>query len=118
MQGVKGPQVGRLGQDDPDLLTITLLGQWLDEIKKFAPSLVVKVYHQSFASNKKKKDYAKLCNRGPSMPMTDLRNVDILLCVATTKPPLPFQTLCFTAVSRTKATSISSWTSTRHRDGS
>ena len=54
--------------------TCTLVGQWYDEIKKWAPSLVVKVYHGS---------YNKHADR--MKDSMDMRDVDILLTVSTTK---------------------------------
>ena len=57
--------------------TNTIVGQWYDEIKKFAPSLTVKVHHGSYRQSPDFFD--------PNV--TDLQDVDILLTVNTTAPP-------------------------------
>ena len=64
--------------------TVTLLGQWYDEIRKFAPHLTVKVFHSSF--NKRESKISATA---------DLRDVDILLSVSTTKLPVQWRLLSF-----------------------
>ena len=82
--------------------TVTLLGQWYDEIKKFAPGLIVKVAHVSFKNHedyvdpntfkyvlpkeraRAKKAKAKRSFYRLKRETVDLRDVDILLTVATT----------------------------------
>ena len=54
--------------------TCTLVGQWYDEIKKWAPSLVVKVYHGSYNNHADR-----------MTDSMDMRDVDVLLTVSTTK---------------------------------
>ena len=65
--------------------TCTLVGQWYDEIKKWAPNLIVKVYHGSF-----KQSHPNRCRDSE-----DLRQVDILLNVTTTKLPTSWEKLTF-----------------------
>ena len=61
--------------------TNTIVGQWYDEIKKFAPSLNVKVHHGSYKSSP---DFFN-----PAAKPSDIQDIDILLTVNTTAPP-PF----------------------------
>jgi SNF2 family DNA or RNA helicase len=56
----------------------TLMGQWHDEIRKFAPGLRVAVYHGGTSGNVKAK-----MDRGA----LDLSAVDVLLCTWTTAMP-------------------------------
>jgi superfamily II DNA or RNA helicase len=58
--------------------TNTIVGQWYDEIKKFAPSINVKVHHGSYKSSP---DFFN--QEDPS----SIQDVDILLTVNTTAPP-------------------------------
>ena len=58
--------------------TNTIVGQWYDEIKKFAPSLNVKVHHGSYKSSP---DFFNASSKSA------LQDVDILLTVNTTAPP-------------------------------
>ena len=67
--------------------TCTLVGQWYDEIKKFAPTLVVKVCHGSFRSHP---DFVD-----PKQLSFDIRRIDILLSVSTTKLPDAFKMISF-----------------------
>jgi len=67
--------------------TCTLVGQWYDEIKKFAPNLVVKVCHGSFRSHP---DFVD-----PKQLSFDIRRIDILLSVSTTKLPDAFKMISF-----------------------
>ena len=67
--------------------TCTLVGQWYDEIKKFAPTLVVKVCHGSFRSHP---DFVD-----PKRSSFDIRRIDILLSVSTTKLPDAFKMISF-----------------------
>jgi hypothetical protein len=60
----------------------TLIGQWHDEIKKFAPSLCVAVYHAGTKGNDKSK-----IDRGA----LDLSAVDVLLGTWTTPMPTYLQ---------------------------
>ena len=67
--------------------TCTLVGQWYDEIKKFAPNLVVKVCHGSFRSHP---DFVD-----PKQLSFDIRRIDILLSVSTTKLRDAFKMISF-----------------------
>lgn len=67
--------------------TCTLVGQWYDEIKTFAPNLVVKVCHGSFRSHP---DFVD-----PKQFSFDIRRIDILLSVSTTKLPDAFKKISF-----------------------
>jgi hypothetical protein len=61
--------------------TVTLIGQTYDEIRKFAPNLVVRVMHGSFSGHVAYFDRKKLAHR------MALRDTDILLSAASTKFP-------------------------------
>jgi hypothetical protein len=56
----------------------TLIGQWTDEIKKFAPGLRVAVYHAGTEGNQRSQ-----IQRG----QLDLSTVDVLLCTWSTPMP-------------------------------
>ena len=61
--------------------TNTIVGQWYDEIKKFAPTLNVKVHHGSYSSS------PDFFNPASNYTKSQMQDIDILLTVNTTAPP-------------------------------
>ena len=65
------------------LTSVSLLGQWEDEVKKHAPGLVVKVFH---GSRKKAPNNMKVLK---DQDIPDLSKVDIIISTATFAWPTP-----------------------------